>query len=312
MVPRKRKDKKMDVKQKPLSFSITGEFLTELAREKLYEKNDFIGAMELLMDTVSSSDIDKEQQTIFALRVLDGTAAFVGTSGKDFYLELYEKSDPEYKNNIKGLSKWNKDLLLSLEQLQTEKRKLEEKYAFLIDNLEIPWYKLSELNDLWKDEGHEEPLFQGIPESRCVSAYGKELMSMENENHPQLKTMLDEYIEQQASGRDDDYGWLSPEGKFYPVEWGNHGEWARNWLKTNCPDWIERYQKFPNCPKYPEPEDFMKQVLHWVLIHSPSQGLPRHTLYPGQELRKKQKEFLIDFYEKRKMREEAAFLLNND
>lgn len=285
----------MTKNERTISFCVTGEFLTGLARDKLYEENNLVKAVEALMDTVSSHDIDETQRAVLALRVLDGTAAFRGMSGDDFRLELYEESDPEYRDGVKGLSKWNEDLLTSFEQLRAEKRKLEEKYAFVIENLNLPAYKISELNDLWLQEGHETPLFRGALE--CTST---------------KTAMLDEYIEQQTSEREDDYGWLSPEGKFYPSKWAHHRKWAEDWLKEHCPDWEERYRKFPGCPKYPEPEDFMKHVMHWTLIHSPSQGLPRHTLYPGQTLTKKQKRFLIDFYEKRNMRRDAESLSKED
>ena len=232
---------------------------------------------------------------LYALRVLDGTAAFKGTSEQDFHLELYEEGDPEYKADVKGLAAWNRELMEKLERLELKKREAEEKYCFLAGALDLPPYRMAELNREWEAEGHKEPLFTGTPD---VSGYAS--------------TMLDEYIEQQTSGREDDYGWLSPEGIFYPSEWGEHGGWAKDWLESHCPDWEERYRKFPDCPKYPVPEDFMKQILHWTLIHSPSQGLPRHTLYPGQALTKKQKEFLTGFYEKRRMREDAKLLEQED
>lgn len=285
----------MTKNERAITFCVTGEFLTGLARDKLYEENNLVKAMKILMDAVSSPDISKEQQAILALRVLDGTAAFTGISGDDFGLELYKESDLEYRNGVKGLSKWNEDLLASLERIRAEKQKLEEKYAFVIDNLKLSEYKTSELNDLWLQEGHETPLFAD------ASGYADAKTSM-----------LAEYIEQQKSDRDDDYGWLSPEGEFHPSEWAHHREWAEDWLKKHCPDWTERYRKFPGCPKYPEPEDFMKHVMHWTLIHSPSQGLPRHTLYPGQTLTKKQKEFLIGFYEKRNMHRDSESLLKED
>ena len=31
----------------------------------------------------------------------------------------------------------------------------------------------------------------------------------------------------------EDYGWLEPNGTFHAVEWGNHQEWANNYLEKN-------------------------------------------------------------------------------
>lgn len=99
------------------------------------------------------------------------------------------------------------------------------------------------------------------------------------------------------------YGWLAPSGKFYPVEWGDHQKWARDFLRKEVGgrfrDMSDQERNFPG--------DVLVER-GWVLLHNPALGIPVVT--NTRRLTKAQREFLYDYYDQLEEYKTAASFLN--
>lgn len=83
-----------------------------------------------------------------------------------------------------------------------------------------------------------------------------------------------------------DYGWLDPEGKFYPVQEG-HEDWALEYLEKHFPDDETEYGA-----------DLLIEM-GWILMNSPyKKEINIKTLHFWYAT-KKQKEFLYDYFTER-------------
>lgn len=89
-----------------------------------------------------------------------------------------------------------------------------------------------------------------------------------------------------------DYGWLSPSGKYYEVDWGGHQTWAEMHIKEVL-DW----ESLPL--KYRIWSDGMGDILMiygWVLLHNPTGNTAFPTKKPEKRYTKAQAEFLYNYY----------------
>jgi hypothetical protein len=84
------------------------------------------------------------------------------------------------------------------------------------------------------------------------------------------------------------YGWLHPNGSYYPVAWGNHEGWAGRYIERNYPRkaWFSQ-------PVGSTAGDFLV-ARGWVLLHNPLGG--DAVLTHRKAFTKDQKEFLSDYY----------------
>ena len=110
----------------------------------------------------------------------------------------------------------------------------------------------------------------------------------------------------------EDYGWLEPNGTFHAVEWGDHQEWANDYLDKNLTQ-EERFAAMveinasgmvKNYPDVIGAADYLVRR-GWVLLHNPQQGIAIPTRDITREYTKAQKEFLYDYYMERDCKEEA-------
>lgn len=100
-----------------------------------------------------------------------------------------------------------------------------------------------------------------------------------------------------------EYGWLSPDGRFYNVEFGNHQAWASEYLLH-----LYRENKITYEEVKIEANQNAGDVLvnmGWILIHNPSNMLTKVTRNESKTITKSQKEFLYDFYIKHGYNEKA-------
>lgn len=108
------------------------------------------------------------------------------------------------------------------------------------------------------------------------------------------KNLVSSFLENERAERElgISYGWIAPDGTFYPVEWGEHQKWAREYLQQqrDC-DLMNMPPKERNCPG-----DVLVEK-GWVLLHNPGLGVPIVT--KERSLTQPQKEFLFDFYTER-------------
>jgi hypothetical protein len=98
-----------------------------------------------------------------------------------------------------------------------------------------------------------------------------------------------------------DYGWLSPDGKFFEVGWGKHESWAI--------EYVEKY--YPN-KNINYAGDFL--IEHgWLPLHSPGGTNYVHILSDDiQSATKRQKEFLYDYFLERGRNSEANMIWQED
>ena len=134
--------------------------------------------------------------------------------------------------------------------------------------------------DPFWDEDVEEEVFETRPEFQ------------------KAKEQIDQFFKRASEEYDaNEYGWLSPEGKFYPVEWGHHTSWS------------DEYVENLHLPEYQESSDYL-QKNKWVLLHNPMQG-PALIHYNVDRLTKRQREWLYDYMMKRGRKKEALALWND-
>lgn len=88
-----------------------------------------------------------------------------------------------------------------------------------------------------------------------------------------------------------EYGFINPQGKYIPVEWCNHSEWARKYVSKNYS--IEERMKNKNKYNYYD-VDWLVHIKNWILIDNPQQG--RGHAQIGKSMTKAQKETLFDYY----------------
>jgi hypothetical protein len=91
-----------------------------------------------------------------------------------------------------------------------------------------------------------------------------------------------------------DYGWLRPDGKFFPSGWGEHERFAADYIEKN----------FRNADLVIYAGDFLIEK-GWLLLHSPSNSGVRAWALNFSRSTKRQKEFLYDYFLERGGQDEA-------
>lgn len=128
-----------------------------------------------------------------------------------------------------------------------------------------------------------------------------------------LTGFMDPMVDEEKHSTED-YGWLSPDGAFHEVEWGNHQEWAQNYIE-------EHFQEVADDPEVDMQVKCNVGLIGagdwlvergWVLLHSPSQCIAVPTRNPMKRYTKTQKEFLYDYYMERGKEKEANAIYEED
>lgn len=292
---------------KYLHFSITGEYITNAAREMLFVNKNFEGAIRLLRSSLKSDQLTPDEQLMYCLQVLHGSMSIEGMSGTEDYGIVARDDIDERPTNLGSIGQLIKDMAEENERLKKEKEDLLHKFSFLAEETSI--YKLKEINEKYADLW-DEPMFSDMPRS---------LRS--NVSSP-FSGMLESFIEQRkredfASKNADeepvcDYGWLEPDGTFHPVEWGAHERWAGDWLNENMP-----FKEHPEIYWWTDKSgnkhhivcgDVLRHSLGWILLDNPYQGLAQITRDESRNMTKAQKEFLFDYFMERGREQEANAL----
>lgn len=283
---------------KKLHFSVQGEFITKLAREKLFIDHDLGSAIRILRGSLESDEITPDEQLMLCLQILHGAASIKGESGTEEYRVEMRDDIEERPTDLSSIA----DLITKMDE---DRKRWEEKYDDLTEKFgfvceEIDDWKYDRLNaDFYNQTGR--PLFPDMPIPDWRKAeYGLGGMS----------GMLEDYMAQQKreAEKDEDeptdYGWLEPDGTFHPVEWGQHSEWARDWLKENRPQ--KEHPDIYIRDGHPAAwGDVLVYSLGWVLLDSPHRGLPKATYDNKRGFTKAQREFLYEYYIDRDMNREA-------
>lgn len=269
-----------------VTFSVNGEFITNLAREWFYcEGRGIEKSIELLTSCMSGAEISEKQQRRLAEDILLGRAEMKGNSGDGtFCLCTYDADDDELPEMPQNMNIWKK-----VDALQKQVKEKNEEFDKMSQRCCLMAEYLSEwqLREIRQEMGEEQPSAKfdgGMGLSSMLDSY--------------LKRMTDE--EEHSTG---DYGWLEPDGTFHEVEWGDHQKWASDYLDKKQPeDWDE--ESTPVCKITHAAGDYLTER-GWVLLHNPSQGIAIPTRNPLKKYTKAQQEFLYDYYMERGCNKEA-------
>lgn len=263
----------MERELETLTFNIEGKFITQLAREWMFiEGKDFEKVIELLLSCMGGTEMSEKELRRHAEDILLGRAEFSGnTATGTFCMTTY---DADEQSDI--LERFNIFYRYS-EELRKRKQAEVERDKY------IGWYNaaMESVPGYLQNEVRQET---GQP---IESRYGS--------------SMLDGFMERMLDKTEystEDYGWLAPDGTFYEVDWGDHQEWAINYIKEHFPE-VDNDSEVDMQVKCNVgligAGDWL--VEHgWVLLHSPSQGIAFPTKNPVKRYTKSQKEFLYDYY----------------
>lgn len=272
----------MEQELKTVTFNIEGKFITQLAREWMFiEGKDFEKVIDLLLSCMCGTEMSEKDLQRYAEDILLGRAELSGnTANGTFCMKIYEANEqPDIPEQFNIFRRY-------LEELKKRRDAEAERDKY------IEWYNaaMERVPEYLKNEVREET---GQPiESRYSS------------------NMLDRFMERvhdENKYSTEDYGWLAPNGTFHEVDWGEHQEWAQNYIEEHFPE-VYNDSKVDMQVKCNVgligAGDWL--VEHgWILLHSPSQGIAFPTRNPLKRYTKAQQEFLYDYYMDRGKEKEA-------
>lgn len=308
----------MEVEKRNLTFGITGEFITKIAREWFFvEDKPYSVVEELLLSCMCGTDTPEGELKLMAQDVLIGKAEFRGNSsdGTFCYAKLNAPASvnifDEYCNvrlENKRIKKENDDLVRNYNAMLSALRLWQE------DSPEDAVYEIEDDSDL-KDMILRLMAKYGEVELRYgPGGYKEVIFSPDTEpvEIPPASTgdsLVDSFMEQQhiEAKHKDNYGWLEPDGTFHPVEWCEHQEWATRTLRER--GWWDDYRHWDHFRELPG--DYLTELKGWVLLHNPGRGIAYVSRNEHKRLTKAQKEFLFDYFYKRGRKEDAAKYLDD-
>lgn len=239
-----------------ISFGVDGEWLTDYIRESVINgERNYEWALQLMIDIVEPNRIDERQAEKMAQDIILGRSRFSGRTSDGTF--SYDERDETPNDLFKRFCAVN-------EMLKYE-RKTSTKYC-------DAWYELVDLV-----EGNVER---------------QDLLCDLNQ---QLKppSMLQEFIER-ANSKDaqvrEPYCFISPDGELFPVDWGEHNEWAQNYIKRHGMSMDD-----DGFARDYYAVDYLVHDRGWLLLHSPGHGRPKLTK-SNKPMTKAQRETLYDYY----------------
>ena len=87
-----------------------------------------------------------------------------------------------------------------------------------------------------------------------------------------------------------EYGFITPNGEYISVPWGEHTEWAYQYIDLN-----NIYEDF-YYSNYDYPVDYLVYDKGFILIDSPGYGIPNITIPKEKSVTEAQRETLYDYY----------------
>ena len=263
-------DENFNSNGRTLHFSIEGSIVTDTARNSLYQNNNFVHAMDLILSATVTDQLTEADRIYQALKILNGNLRTAGTyPGPDY--GIYP--DTPTKPNL--LKTWFQNIQTTLDKQTTELDQLHKKLQCLDDIL--PDYIKDQIRETL-DEFGMDPLFERRPEP-TVSFMGQEITP--DTIQDTLDHMKSETAEQS------DYGWLSPDGTFYPGEFGEHVASAMRLAKKFYPEELHVNN---------QREDHILYSHSWILMHNPMYGTAFPNYAPEARITKKQKDFIYKYY----------------
>ena len=287
--------------KRSLHFSIQGDFITRLAREKVFYENPprIRYAIELLMSCLETDQMSEGDRLLLAIKILNGEAKIVGTYPNDDYgVEMLEKPEGKF-TLIERIEQMGQEI----EAIKTERREMSEKLACIAVEFELSPWKMRAINRTWRTYyGGESDIFDVDPsEGSGEDPFMSVLKGLSGSDDEQSDPVED-FLDRMRSDTEDDYGWLAPDGKFYPVEFADLQNWA--------------WKKLKELGAIKEDELHMGNAgdklvdMGWVLLHNPSMGTAFVTSSEKKRMTKRQKDFLFDYFTKRSKHDKAKEFLD--
>jgi len=261
-----------------LGFSVQGEFITKLAKEWFFDEfKPYSQVEELLLSCMCGTDETKATLQKYAQDILLGRAELRGNSGDGTFCLAFLDSE-ETLNETNIFTAYSK-LAKKYKETREELSEMNDKYCELVEKIENGEYDR-------------------------YSRY--RLNTVEYSPIKGTSRLVQDYIDARVKGVE--YGWLSPEAKFYEVDFGGHQIWPYNSILergrydevaaadlSHYKDEFEAWCKARKRPVVNAAADFLVDK-GWVLVHSPSQGIPVLTSDTIRRLTKAQREFMFDYY----------------
>ncbi|MBD5585760.1 MAG: hypothetical protein HDQ88_11815 [Clostridia bacterium] len=241
-----------------LHFSIDSAFIQNLAMEKLTYDNDPATAWKLISDSMTPADPNTDPKDVFYTNflILDGQLQLSGV-----YPEEKIRLTPTGKSGL----------------IKKQLRKMTERLAELEEQHEHHMKILDKIMEF-------------VPENYLKAintAMGEKIFPVNEAS---------ELVERLHTFMESDFGWLSPDGTWYPVDYADHENWAREYLlKKNVLTRSELDELYSSA-------DYLVDKLNFCLVHSPSMSDPKVEC---KRLTSKQKEFLYDYFLKLGMHDRA-------
>lgn len=272
-----------------LHFSY-GEISSNIINDAIFcaleKDHDLEQALKLVKGFTENSTQTDEEHTCMAYDILNGKAKIVGTYLHDDYGVDYPN---DCKNNHRITNIMQK-LTNDLDETKKQLLELQQRWCFVCEQFSD--VKRRQLNKEYYEE------------------FGKYIF--QPKEFDALNTKLDEFLDRMTSpDNPEEYGWLAPDGTFYPVDWAKHSKWAADWLKKYYPmDKNPDLYWFEDRPIYAD--EVLTTKLHWVLLHDPYQGKAQLSKDPLTRLTKAQQEFLYDYFTKRGRKKDADGIYKNE
>lgn len=286
----------MPEQTKSVHFSIQGETITNIAREKFHRQYDLTGALNLLMGCLISDQLSETEQKQLAYDILDGKARLTGTyPGDDYRLEELSPEAHDIQDTIQKLASQQAQ---QAEKLQQTELQLHFLLQYLDEN--APYMASNAMNDYQSELDEPFMSYQKLSELNCDHIADILYPTAANSI---LQSFLDRMHAQTDSDLDNDYGWLEPNGTFHPVPFGEHQQWASDYIQSHYSDeeWMASGVEQPETKNYLTSfGDYLVYRKHWVLLDNPHQGVAKVTQDPSYPLTKQQKDFLFQYYSDRK------------
>ena len=270
-----------------MTYTINGDFITNLALEKFYCQNDLSSAITLLKGCLVNPEIPENEIIAIALRILNKEVCINGTYPGDDYGIIEKKPfDPQLSNISEHINK----LSAELDKYKKIANDSQAELAFINENL-------SESDKTYLDALYEEN-------------YGERLFP--DTVLTKMDNALANFIEYTKTVADDDYGWLEPDGTFHPVPFLEHEKFAVDFLNEHYPfeTHAEMYLKSSTVNSKSEHEhidggDVLVYSLGWILLHNPRREANWLDLEydPSRRITTKQKDFLTEYCTKRNLSE---------
>lgn len=273
--------------EKVLTFNVEGSFITQLAREwMLCEGKEFEKVMDLLLNCMDGTEMSEKELRRYAEDVLIGRAEFSGnTADGTFCMIAYNANEQPYVPEQFNIFCRYSEAVRKRKEAEKDKQKYMEWYEVAME-----YVPESLKNEVRRETGQPVEI-----------QYGSDILA------GFMERMLDK--EEHST---EDYGWLAPDGTFHEVEWGNHQEWANNYLEEHLSEEEQKAALIEiNASGISKSgTDILGAADYlvrrgWVLLHNPSQGIAIPTRNPMERYTKAQKEFLYDYYMERGKEKEA-------